>query len=85
MILRRSLPTPSELMTTAGLVLFISCPLVGFRSMSQISPRFGFWLLVLLEVIAFGVLPAFSVFPVVLLGLVRLRLQQAPALFQGQV
>ena len=82
MILRRSLPTPSELMTTAGLVLFISWPLVGLRSMSQISPRLGFWLLMLKEFVAFRRLPAVVVF-VVLLQFPGLRGKNAPALLKG--
>ena len=77
-ILRRSFPTPSELMTTAGLVLLISWPFVGFRSMSQISPRFGFWLLVLMKSVAFGYVPILRFF-VMFLQLLCLRLKNSPS------
>src|SRR5262245_40207337 len=60
-IFRRSFPTPSELMTTAGRVLLISCPLVGLRSMSQISPRFGNVLLVLIQFITLRGFPAIPI------------------------
>lgn len=61
----------------------ISWPLVGFRSISQISPRFG-CSLVLIEIVAFGHTPVLLLV-VVLLQLVGLRLEDSPALFEREL